>query len=218
MILHPIACAIAFLACALSMGAGVIGSIFGALVAFVAWALTVAVMAIDFTLFGVGTILFFSFGGKYFWILINYNRLSKTTSTSRIKALMPITRSACGLVSQPWCCCSWECSSSFSRASARGRRRGSLASASTVTTRLVLMVVWAMLGTRLRRLDGGLGGTGGSDEGREWCTDIGRLSVSGRHSDVRRFEEFLWYCTSMAGYLCLPVENTYYLHITRLSV
>lgn len=52
MILHPIACAIAFLACPLSMGAGVIGSIFGALVAFVAWALTVAVMAIDFTLFG----------------------------------------------------------------------------------------------------------------------------------------------------------------------
>ena len=53
MILHPIACAIAFLAFALSAGAGVIGSILGALVAFVAWVLTVVVMAIDFSLFGV---------------------------------------------------------------------------------------------------------------------------------------------------------------------
>ena len=53
MILHPIACAIAFLAFALSMGAGVIGSVLGALVALVAWVLTVVVMAIDFALFGV---------------------------------------------------------------------------------------------------------------------------------------------------------------------
>ncbi|CAF9935098.1 hypothetical protein IMSHALPRED_010106 [Imshaugia aleurites] len=52
MILHPIACAIAFLAFALSAGAGVVGSILGALVAFVAWVLTVVVMAIDFSLFG----------------------------------------------------------------------------------------------------------------------------------------------------------------------
>lgn len=59
MILHPIACAIAFLAFALSMGAGVIGSILGALVAFVAWVLTVVVMAIDFALFGVSPILYF---------------------------------------------------------------------------------------------------------------------------------------------------------------
>ncbi|KAK5019808.1 hypothetical protein BJ546DRAFT_598506 [Cryomyces antarcticus] len=53
MILHPIACGLAFLAFFLSLGAGVIGSLTGALVAFVAWVLTLAVMAIDFSLFGV---------------------------------------------------------------------------------------------------------------------------------------------------------------------
>lgn len=53
MILHPIVCAIAFLAFLLSLGAGVIGSILGAIGAFVAWVLTVVVMAIDFSLFGV---------------------------------------------------------------------------------------------------------------------------------------------------------------------
>ncbi|TKA64358.1 hypothetical protein B0A49_07386 [Cryomyces minteri] len=53
MILHPIACGLAFLAFFLSLGAGVIGSLLGALVAFVAWVLTLAVMAIDFALFGV---------------------------------------------------------------------------------------------------------------------------------------------------------------------
>lgn len=61
MILHPIACAIAFLAFVLSLGAGVIGSILGALVAFVAWVLTVVVMAIDFSLFGVRRAIFFYF-------------------------------------------------------------------------------------------------------------------------------------------------------------
>ncbi len=61
MILHPIACAIAFLAFLLSLGAGVIGSILGALVAFVAWVLTVVVMAIDFSLFGVCLVFPFLF-------------------------------------------------------------------------------------------------------------------------------------------------------------
>jgi len=53
MILHPIACALAFIAFGLSCGAGVVGSILGASVAAVAWALTLVVMAIDFSIFGV---------------------------------------------------------------------------------------------------------------------------------------------------------------------
>ncbi|MCJ1484849.1 hypothetical protein MMC06_005022 [Schaereria dolodes] len=53
MILHPIACGIAFIAFLLSLGAGVIGSVLGALVAFIAWVLTLVVMAVDFTLFGI---------------------------------------------------------------------------------------------------------------------------------------------------------------------
>ena len=53
MVLHPIACALAFIAFCLSCGAGVIGSILGASVAVVAWVLTLVVMAIDFSIFGV---------------------------------------------------------------------------------------------------------------------------------------------------------------------
>ena len=53
MILHPIACALAFIAFALSCGAGVVGSLLGAAVAALAWILTLVVMAIDFSLFGV---------------------------------------------------------------------------------------------------------------------------------------------------------------------
>lgn len=53
MILHPIACAVAFIAFALSCGAGVVGSLLGALVAALAWILTLVVMAVDFSLFGV---------------------------------------------------------------------------------------------------------------------------------------------------------------------
>lgn len=53
MILHPIACALAFIAFALSCGAGVVGSVLGASVAAVAWMLTLVVMAIDFSIFGV---------------------------------------------------------------------------------------------------------------------------------------------------------------------
>ena len=53
MILHPIACAVAFIAFALSCGAGVVGSLLGAMVAALAWILTLVVMAVDFSLFGV---------------------------------------------------------------------------------------------------------------------------------------------------------------------
>ena len=53
MILHPIACAVAFVAFALSCGAGVVGSLLGAMVAALAWVLTLVVMAVDFSLFGV---------------------------------------------------------------------------------------------------------------------------------------------------------------------
>ena len=57
MILHPIACGIAFIAFLLSIGAGVIGSLLGALVAALAWILTLVVMAIDFTWAGVCLLL-----------------------------------------------------------------------------------------------------------------------------------------------------------------
>ncbi|MCJ1227929.1 hypothetical protein MMC12_004588 [Toensbergia leucococca] len=53
MILHPIACGVAFIAFLLSLGAGVVGSLLGALVAALAWILTLVVMAIDFSLFGI---------------------------------------------------------------------------------------------------------------------------------------------------------------------
>ena len=53
MILHPIVCGLAFLAFAFSCGAGVVGSLLGAMVAALAWVLTLVVMAVDFSLFGV---------------------------------------------------------------------------------------------------------------------------------------------------------------------
>ena len=53
MILHPIACGIAFIAFLVSCGAGVFGSLLGAVIALIAWILTLVVMAIDFSLFGV---------------------------------------------------------------------------------------------------------------------------------------------------------------------
>ena len=53
MILHPIECGVAFIAFLLSLGAGVLGSFAGAMVAFVAWILTLISLAIDFTLFGI---------------------------------------------------------------------------------------------------------------------------------------------------------------------
>jgi len=53
MILHPIACALAFLAFLVGIGAGVFGSIISSLIAAVAWIITLVVMAIDFSLFGI---------------------------------------------------------------------------------------------------------------------------------------------------------------------
>ncbi|MCJ1369031.1 hypothetical protein MMC20_000238 [Loxospora ochrophaea] len=53
MILHPIACGIAFIAFLVSCGAGVFGSLLGAVIALIAWILTLVVMAIDFSLFGI---------------------------------------------------------------------------------------------------------------------------------------------------------------------
>ncbi|MCJ1282938.1 hypothetical protein MMC26_002264 [Xylographa opegraphella] len=53
MILHPIACGIAFIAFLLSIGAGIVGSLLGAIVAALAWIITLVAMAIDFALFGI---------------------------------------------------------------------------------------------------------------------------------------------------------------------
>ena len=53
MILHPIACAVAFIAFLLSIGAGVVGSLLGSLVGALAWVITLVAMAIDFSIFGV---------------------------------------------------------------------------------------------------------------------------------------------------------------------
>jgi hypothetical protein len=52
-VLHPIACFVAFIAFLLSVGAGIFGSIFAAMVAFVAWVITLVVMAIDFASMGL---------------------------------------------------------------------------------------------------------------------------------------------------------------------
>jgi hypothetical protein len=53
MILHPIACGVAFVAWLLSIGGAVVGSLFGVLAALVAWVLCLIVMATDFSLFGI---------------------------------------------------------------------------------------------------------------------------------------------------------------------
>lgn len=53
MVLHPIACGVAFIAWIVSIGAGVIGSLFGVLTALVAWLLCLIVLATDFSLFGI---------------------------------------------------------------------------------------------------------------------------------------------------------------------
>lgn len=52
MILHPVACGLAFIAFLLALGAGFFGSIMAALVAAITWIVTVVVMATDFALFG----------------------------------------------------------------------------------------------------------------------------------------------------------------------
>lgn len=53
MVLHPIECGLAFIAFLMSLGSGILGSFAGAMVALVAWVLTLISLAIDFTLFGV---------------------------------------------------------------------------------------------------------------------------------------------------------------------
>jgi len=51
-VLHPVACALAFIAAFISIG-GVIGGLLGSMIAVVAWLITLVVMAIDFAAFGI---------------------------------------------------------------------------------------------------------------------------------------------------------------------
>ncbi len=51
MVLHPVACGIAFLAFLLAVGAGVIGSFLGSLVSLLAFVVTAIVLITDFVLF-----------------------------------------------------------------------------------------------------------------------------------------------------------------------
>jgi hypothetical protein len=53
MVLHPIACGLAFIAFLLALGAGFIGSLFAALVSAVAFIITLVVMATDFVWAGI---------------------------------------------------------------------------------------------------------------------------------------------------------------------
>jgi len=53
MILHPIACGLAFIAFLVSAGAGFLGSFLASMVAFVAWLVTLVIMTIDLTVFGI---------------------------------------------------------------------------------------------------------------------------------------------------------------------
>lgn len=53
MVLHPVACALAFIAFLAAAGSGICGALLGAIIATVAWVVTVVVMATDFVLFGI---------------------------------------------------------------------------------------------------------------------------------------------------------------------
>lgn len=53
MVLHPVACGVSFIAFLLAAGAGMLGSFAGAMVAFVAWLITLIVLACDLSLFGI---------------------------------------------------------------------------------------------------------------------------------------------------------------------
>ncbi len=53
MILHPIATGIAFIAFLLTLGAGVIGSLFASIVSLIAFVITVVVLITDFVLFSI---------------------------------------------------------------------------------------------------------------------------------------------------------------------
>ena len=59
MILHPIAAVLAFIAFVISAGAGFLGSILGSGVAFIAWIITLVIMAMDLAMFGVRALLFY---------------------------------------------------------------------------------------------------------------------------------------------------------------
>lgn len=60
LVLHPITCALAFIAFVLSCGAGVVGSLLAASVGGLAWALAVVSVGVDFWLFGVCFLVSFS--------------------------------------------------------------------------------------------------------------------------------------------------------------
>jgi hypothetical protein len=53
MILHPVACGLAFIAFLFALGAGICGAIFASMVAAIAWIVTLVVMVTDFVLFGI---------------------------------------------------------------------------------------------------------------------------------------------------------------------
>ncbi|KAG9228654.1 SUR7/PalI family-domain-containing protein [Amylocarpus encephaloides] len=53
MVLHPIACVLAFIAFLFAAGAGICGALLGAFTAITAWIICVVVMATDFVLFGI---------------------------------------------------------------------------------------------------------------------------------------------------------------------
>jgi uncharacterized membrane protein len=53
MILHPIACGLAFIAFLLALGAGFCGAIMAAVVAAITWVITLIVLVTDFVLFGI---------------------------------------------------------------------------------------------------------------------------------------------------------------------
>ncbi|KAK4899367.1 hypothetical protein LTR27_003100 [Elasticomyces elasticus] len=53
MVLHPIVCGLSFLAFLAALGSGVIGSLVGALIAFVTWVLVLVALAVDFSIFGI---------------------------------------------------------------------------------------------------------------------------------------------------------------------
>jgi len=53
MVLHPVACGLAFIAFLLSVGSGICGALFASIVSALTWVITVIVMATDFTLFGI---------------------------------------------------------------------------------------------------------------------------------------------------------------------
>ena len=59
-ILHPVACALAFIAGLVALG-GMIGGLISTMIAIVAWLITLVVMAIDFAAFGVSLVAILKF-------------------------------------------------------------------------------------------------------------------------------------------------------------